>query len=239
MTDDVTAGFVVQRGYRSGGSSANTARSQVFAYDPEHTWNYEASLRSTWLDGAVTLNANAYYVDWTDQQVSVNFGLNLYDYHTVNAGKSHLYGFEVEGGWRVSSAFDLYGSVGHSKTKFDEFEVDLGNATNLSGTEFAYAPAWTLAAGANYRWNSGFVANVNASYRSAVYTESGAYQAGSRVDARTLVNAKIGYETDRWGLYVYGENILDEHYMSYNRTEWNQAVLGDPRVVGMILQANW
>lgn len=240
LTPDMTAGFVVQRGYRSGGSSANTARSQVFDYDPEYTWNYEASLRSTWLDGDLTVNANAYYVDWTDQQVSVNFGLNLYDYNTVNAGKSHLYGFEVETSHRLNQAFDWYGSVGYSRTKFDEFETSIdGTVSDLSGSEFSYAPRWTLALGGNYRWSSGFVANLNANYRSEVFTSTGYDQGESKVGGRTVVNGRVGYETDRWGAYVYAKNLLDETYLSYNRRDTDQAVLGDPRVVGLMLQARW
>lgn len=237
---DLATAFVVQRGYRSGGSSANTARSQVFAYDPEYTWNYEASLRSVWLDGALTVNANAYYVDWTDQQVSVNFGLNNFDNHTVNAGKSHLYGFEVEAAQRLNTAFDWYGSVGYSRTKFDEFTTNVsGKTDDLSGTEFSFAPRWTLALGGNYRWDGGFIANLNANYRSEVFSGNGAYQAGSEVPSRVLVNAKIGYETDRWGAYLYGKNILDEEYLTYIREQTQQAILGDPRVVGVILQAHW
>jgi len=240
LTPDMKAGFVVQRGYRSGGSSANTAQSKVFAYDPEYTWNYEASLRSTWLDGALTVNANAYYVDWKDQQVSVNFGLNLYDYNTVNAGKSHLYGFEVETSHRLNPAFDWYTSVGFSRTKFDEFVTNVGGASsNLSGSEFSYAPRWTLALGGNYRWGAGFVANFNANYRSEVFTNTGFTQESSKVSGRTLVNGRVGYETERWGAYIYGKNLLDEQYLSYNREETNQAVLGDPRVIGLMLQARW
>src|SRR3546814_10188159 len=75
-SSDLT-GFTVQRGYRSGGSSGNIARSATFSYDPEFTWNYELSLRSAWLDGRLTLNANAFYVDWKDQQVSANFGMSI------------------------------------------------------------------------------------------------------------------------------------------------------------------
>jgi iron complex outermembrane recepter protein len=239
-TDDLSTAFVVQRGYRSGGSSGNTARSQVFAYDPEYTWNYEASLRSVWLDGSLTVNGNAYYVDWTDQQVSVNFGLNTYDYNTVNAGKSHLYGAELEAHHRVSSAFDWYGSLGYSKTKFDEFVTSIsGEYNDLSGTEFSYAPRWTTALGGNYRWGSGFIANLNANYRSKVFSQTGSNQASSVVGSRVLVNTKFGYETDRWGVYLYGKNILDEDYMTYARPSTSQAILGEPRVVGVILQARW
>src|SRR3546814_13904101 len=83
-TPNLKTGFTVQRGYRSGGSSGNIARSATFSYDPEFTWNYELSLRSAWLDGRLTLNANAFYVDWKDQQVSANFGMSIYDTQIVN-----------------------------------------------------------------------------------------------------------------------------------------------------------
>src|SRR3546814_19358935 len=120
-TPNLKAGFTVQRGYRSGGSSGNIARSATFSYDPEFTWNYELSLRSAWLDGRLTLNANAFYVDWTDRQVSANFGMSIYDTHIVNAGSSHLYGFEIEEPNSTSGAFDWNTSVGSSRTTCDEF----------------------------------------------------------------------------------------------------------------------
>ncbi|MDG2521953.1 TonB-dependent receptor [Caulobacter segnis] len=240
LTPDMTAGFVVQRGYRSGGSSINTARSQSFSYDPEYTWNYEASLRSAWLDGRLTVNANAYYIDWSDQQVAVNFGLNDFDSHTVNAGKSHLYGFEIETAHKVSEAFDWYGSVGYSKTKFDEFLTTLdGEASDLSGSEFAYAPRWTLAVGGNYRWASGFVANLNANYRDKAFVSTGFAQDNAQIKSRTLLNGRVGYETDHWGAYLYGKNLFDVGYVTYGRPTTGQAVLGDPRVLGLMLQTRW
>src|SRR3546814_2974641 len=69
-TPNLKTGFTVQRGYRSGGSSGNIARSATFSYDPEFTWNYELSLRSAWLDGRLTLNANAFYVDRSEEHTS-------------------------------------------------------------------------------------------------------------------------------------------------------------------------
>lgn len=239
-TPDLTTSFVVQRGYRSGGSSANTARSILVAYDPEYTWNYELSLRSSWLDNKLTLNANAFYIDWTKQQVNVNFGLNLYDYNTVNAGKSHLYGFEVETAYRLNSMFDTYVSLGHTRTKFDEFNVSQGTVTtDLSGSQFAYAPHWTLSGGANARFGGGFTGNVNASWRSAVFTDTGVNQASSRVGARTIVNMRFGYETEHWGLFAYARNLFDEHYVQYRYNATDRAILGDPRVVGGELRLRW
>lgn len=239
-TPDLSTAFVVQRGYRSGGTSANTARSQAFSYDPEFTWNYELSLRSKWLDGRLTLNANAFYVDWADQQTTANFGLNLYDYHTVNAGKSHLYGFEVELAHRVSSAFDWYASVGHTRTKFDEFTTRVGTVTNLSGIEFPYAPHWTLAGGVNWRFLDGFDINLNASHRSSVFTDATVPQEEHRVGGRTLVNAKLGYRRDHWGVSAFVSNLFDEKYMQYDITEVRGiAILGAPRVFGAALDVRF
>ena len=239
---DVSLALVAQRGYRSGGSSFNVARSLVVPYDPEYTDNYELSLRSQWLDGRLTLNANAYYIDWKDKQVSANFGQGSFDYHTVNAGRAHLYGFEIEAAHRVSSGFDWYASLGHSRTQFDEFRPILGaDIQDYSGTEFAYAPHWTLAIGGNWRLGHGWVANLNASHRSAVYSDAGATQ--DRLGGRTLVNGRFGYDASAWSAWLFVDNLLEADYIQYRYTDQalglTHGVLGAPRVVGLGLEARW
>ncbi|MFT4179092.1 MAG: TonB-dependent receptor [Thermomonas sp.] len=238
FNDDVSTAFVIQRGYRSGGSAYNLARGQNYAYDPESTWNAELSLRSQWLDDALTLNANLYYIDWKDKQVTAYFGLNDYDFHTVNAGRAHLYGFEMEANHRVSSAFDWYASLGHSRTRFDEFDTVVGGqVNNFAGAEFAYAPRWTFAAGGNLRFGNGWVANLNASHRSAVDADIGTYSA--RLPGRTLVNARFGYEALNWSACLFANNLLDEHYVQYTWTGSPNVILGAPRVVGVGLEYHW
>lgn len=233
---DLSTTFLVQRGYRSGGTTANTARSQAFVYDPEFTWNYELSLRSQWLDGHLTLNANAYYIDWKDQQTTVNFGLNIYDYHTVNVGRSHVYGGEVELSHRITDDIDWYASLGHTKTKFDEFKTNVGSATDLSGLEFPYAPRWTLAAGMNVRFGDGFALNVNGSHRTKVFGDVSRPQENMRLEARTLVNTKLAYTYEDWTVSVFANNLFDEKYKQYEYAATQQALLGAPRVIGVMLE---
>jgi outer membrane receptor protein involved in Fe transport len=238
-TPDIKTAFIAQRGYRSGGSSSNLARSATFAYDPEFTWNYELSFRSAWLDGALTLNANAFYVDWKDQQVSANFGLNVYDTNIVNAGKSHLYGFEVEAAHRFSPAFDWYASVGYTKTKFDEFSTTMGSVTDYAGLEFAHAPHWTLSGGINARPVEHVSLNINASHRSAVFSEISIPQSETRLGGRTLVNARIAYEADHWTVSAFASNLFNEHYFQYTVEGLGRGVLGNPRVLGISLETRW
>ncbi|MGN7999020.1 TonB-dependent receptor [Sphingomonas sp. 22176] len=234
-TSDLSTAFVAQRGYRSGGSSFNTARSTLFAYDPEHTWNYELSLRSAWFGGKLTANANVYYIDWKNQQTTANFGNGNYDTNTVNAGKSHLYGFEVELSHRVSRAFDWYASAGHTRTKFDSFVTSIGSITDLSGNQFTYAPRWTLAGGANLRLAGGFEANLNANYRSGVFTDVSRPQSAYRVAPRTLVNGRIGYRVERWSASLFVNNLFDEKYDQYVNPLTNQAIVAPPRTMGAML----
>lgn len=239
-TDDLKTSLIVQQGYRSGGSQLNIARSTIVPYDPEYTWNYELSLRSSWLDGRLTINANAFYIDWTDQQVGVNLGLNVYDYQTENAGKSHLYGFELELAHQVDDNLSWYASLGHTETRFDDFAVDTGTTTvDLSGSEFAYAPRWTVAAGATYRFGQGFMANVNGNYRSRVFSDVGTTQGQFRIAPRTIFNAKTGYEAEHWALYLYADNLFDERYIQFQSFGQPLAVLGAPRVVGASLETRW
>lgn len=240
-TPDINTSLVAQRGYRSGGSTVNQARSAVAAYDPEYTWNYEASLRTAWLDGTLTVNANAFYVDWKDQQVVVNLGLNTYDYEVRNAGKSHLYGFEVEVARRLTPRLSWYGSLGHTKTKFDDFVITSGVDTrSLAGSEFPYAPHWTMAAGADYRWDSGFVAHLDANYRTKSFSQAGLQQSqDSVVKSRLLFNGRFGYERQRWGAYVFGKNLLNATYSQYTRDDDHIALLSEPRIVGVTLETRW
>lgn len=239
-SDDLSTSFIVQRGYRSGGSQINIARSTVVPYDPEFTWNYELSLRSAWLDGRLVANANLYYIDWTDQQVNVFLGLNAFDYQTENAGKSHLYGAEFSIAHKPSANFDWYASAGYSKTEFDDFVLSTGGASNdLSGSEFAYAPAWTLAIGGTQRWSNGLMLNLNANYRDAAFADTGVNQSIYAIGSRTLVNGKFGYENEHWGAFLFVSNLLDEEYTQYPRLSDNQSLLGDPRVIGVTLETSW
>ncbi|WP_380787035.1 TonB-dependent receptor [Sphingomonas sp. R86521] len=236
-TPDLTTAFTVQRAYRSGGSSQNPARALLAPYDPEHSWNYEGSLRSRWLDGRLTVNANVFYFDWKNQQTNAFFGLNAYDYNTVNAGKSHLYGFELEAQGRLSRMLDAYVSLGHVRTKFDDFDLPTGSSgsVDLAGSEFPYAPHWTLAGGVNAHVGR-ISGNLNANYRGPVYTDVGVTQVQGKLPGRTVVNARLGYDVAGWSAFVFARNLLDEHYRQYDFASSGRAILGDPQTFGVGLE---
>lgn len=235
-TDDLSTSFTVQRGYRSGGVGANIVRASAFSFDPEYTWNYEFALRSQWLDGRLTANANAYYIDWTDQQVAVQLSGNQFDTETVNAGSSRIYGAEFETTYYPTDELSLFGGIGYTNTRFDDFTIQMdGTTTDLSGREFAGAPNWTGYIGGTYQNEDGAFVHVDANYQgsSNATVNPDVFGVDPENDARTLVNAMVGYKGPKYGLYFYVENLLDETYLVRPDYDDGLSTYGAPQVFGL------
>jgi outer membrane receptor protein involved in Fe transport len=240
---DASLSGTVQRGYRAGGAGLNQQRAQAYEFDPEYTWNYELAFRSQWLDRRLTFNANAYWIDWTDQQVAVQLTPGaVFDTQTVNAGKSRLYGFEVELSGRPTRTLNLYAGAGYSRTKFLDFTVNIGTpSASAVGNEFTNAPRWTLSGGATWQHPNGLFANVNANCRSAFY-QSTQDQAVRDIPGRTLVNAKLGWQGEHFGAFLIASNIFDVVKPSSSFLDFDgrtRGQLNDPRIIGLSFEGRF
>ena len=262
ITDDQSISFVAQRGYRSGGTAINAAQSRAFNFDQEFIWNYELGYRSQWFDKDLTLNANVFYIDWTDQQVRVQLSNSVFDVETQNAGASNVTGFEVESRYFVNDSVDFYGSIGYAKTEFEEFDVIIGSANagnfpeceplgsafvcDFSGNEFGFAPQWTANAGVNWRYGDNWVTNLNANHVSSSFIRGDRPQTTRDSEARTLVNFRAGWQNDNYGIFLTGANVLDEEYLitqipndPIDPSPAEFAQFGAPRTFSIQLQAKF
>lgn len=240
---DVALSATVQRGYRAGGAGINQQRAQAFTYDPEYTWNYELALRSEWFGRKLTVNANAYYIDWRDQQVAVQLTPGAtFDSQVVNAGQSRLYGFEVELRGRPARTLDLYVGGGHSRSEFLDFTVPVGTASGAAtGNEFGGSPRWTASAGVTWHRTDGLIANVNANFRSALF-QTNVDQIRRDIRGLTLVNAKAGWQGRHFGAFVIASNILDTQRPTSFYTDFDgrrRGSISDPRVVGLSFEGRF
>jgi len=243
VTSDASLSATAQRGYRAGGAGINQQRGQSFTYAPEYTWNYEVALRSDWFDRRLSFNANAYYIDWRDQQVSVQLTPGaVFDTQVVNAGKSRLYGFEAELRGRPTRHLDLYAGIGHSRTEFLDFTVPIGTAKwSATGNEFANAPRWTASWGGTWRSAGGLFANLNATYRDAVF-QSTIDQTVRDIRPITLVNAKLGWQGRHFGAYLLASNIFDRQQPTSFFTDFDGRVRGTmspPRILGLSFEGRF
>ncbi|MEM8987587.1 MAG: TonB-dependent receptor, partial [Pseudomonadota bacterium] len=247
-TDDLSTSFSVQRAYRGGGAGQiglpPLGTDPRFSYDPEYTTTYEGALRSVWLGGDLTVNANVFFTEWEDQQTSFLVApFNPANTLVVNAAESTLYGAEVDVRARISDALDVYFGLGLLNTEFDDFDVTtaLGGIPttggNFTGNKFPGAPETTVAAGFNYRHPAGFYVNGNYSYASEQEGDA-ANSDVRRLDSRNIVDLIAGYETDRYRLELFARNLFDEDYKLATELAIDDAsqlsgfLQGDPQLIG-------
>ncbi|MCL1079216.1 TonB-dependent receptor [Parashewanella spongiae] len=235
INDSMSTHITYQRGYRSGGVGRNIANNEIYEYDAEFTNNYEISLRSAWLNDDLVVNANLFYLDWKDQQVSVQGdaldprtgqrSTSRFNYKTVNAGSSNVKGFELESFYALNNNLKINFGFGFSESEFTDF-IDIVNQDDRSkdkiytGQSFARAPKWTTNFGATYTADNGFFMNVNANYQDSSADKLVAMNenAATRSSARTIVNTRVGYNWDNFGLFLTAKNLLDNDYYAF-RTE--------------------
>lgn len=204
--DDVATSFFIKQGYRSGGTDF-TGLGEVNPYDSEYLLNYEFSLRSSVLDGKGTLNANAYYGDWTDQQVNMpEFEGTSAFFRVENAGKSKLAGVEAEFNYSVSDDLMVFASAALSKTEYKEFDSISGN---YAGNQFSFAPEKTASLGAYQYFDGGFYLNSSLTYQGESYADAAN---NIQLDSVYLANLSGGYEGDNFKAELFVKNLFDKVY---------------------------
>lgn len=228
------------RGFKSGGISPfidvnNTANT----YDPELTTSYEAGIKTTWLDGRLTFNASAFYVDWQDQQAVIY--TSPFTRVIRNAAAATSQGIELEAAARVSENLVISANYGYLDTRYDDFVDDVLGVV-YTGNPLPFAPKTSLGAGA--RWSSPvatdlkFVAALDYSYRSSYsFNPDNLF----RQAPTHLVDARLGLEAEHWSAMVWAKNLLDEVYLQqyflYSGTDMGVAAQG--RTVGVTVKARW
>ena len=260
-TADMSVNLMYQKGYRSGGVGTNIAQGKTFTYDKEYSHNYELSYRSVWFDGDLTANANLFFVDWQDQQVDTQLSPNVFDIETQNAGESSIRGFELELMYRVTNSLTVNAGYGYAETNFETFLTNTDNPNritrDLSGLEFADSSRITSNFAIQYA-NEGVVASLNANYKSKSRRLLNPWLNSTEIpgdideevffdpknDDRWLVNARVGYNWGKYGVFLTAENLLDAEYKTFANATRRAAVdslgtinLGQPRQIAVQFSA--
>jgi len=121
-----------------------------------------------------------------------------------NAASGTNKGLEVELNWYATDNWQFAASVGLLDAKFDEFINEFGE--DLSGRDQAHAPSYMFHVAADYSSNNWFF-NVSIDAKDEFYFSN---RHTTMSDSYSLLNAQVGYETERWRLSLWGRNLTDE-----------------------------
>lgn len=225
FTPDVMTYVNVAEGYRTGGFNELTLDPQYFTYDEESLWSYEIGLKSLFMDKRVMLNAALFYMNISDMQVEESIDINTN--YVTNAAKATSMGIELELIARITDSLTLMGGFGYTDIEFDEFSDVFGD---YAGNTNPFSPEYTFNIGAQYRDKSGIFARVDIiGYGKMFFDKANKYSRG----AYQLVNAKVGYETKHFDIYLYGKNIFNEEYDSDGYGSGFYTVYSSPGEVGL------
>lgn len=205
----------IAKGYKAGGfnMSLPAELSQFKEFDTETLINYEIGVDSTFLSGDMRSRLAFFYMDRKDQQVNASQqdpeNPQRFTIYTANAASSTSFGAEWELNWQVDESLKLYSTLGYLNASYDNYAYfdKYGSLIDISDRELAHAPKFTYSLGASYYADNGIFMNVTASGKSAFYFSDSHEQ---KAEDSQLLNARIGYDTDTWSVYLWGRNLTDE-----------------------------
>lgn len=239
INDENTVSAIASRGYRQGFTESIAGTDLKNDVDPENVWTYELSYRYESPASGFSIGANAFYNDYTDQQIVVVNPDFAPLTNTFNVGESYSYGSEIEGRYDHGNGLTLFGSLGLLKTEISDLQGDVcaSSGGNCGGNEFPEAPNVTAAFGGVYRHQQGYFVTSDVSYTGAYFSNGDINNTDAReVDGYFLANASIGYEIDNFRAQLFVRNLFDEEYITTIASGGTSASIGDGRTFGAVLR---
>ncbi|MDZ3833606.1 MAG: TonB-dependent receptor [Sphingopyxis sp.] len=212
----------VSKGFRIGQVNSNRGPSMVDpsdyvireGYDPDSTINYELGAKTSWLQGALTLNLTGFYIDWKNIQIE---GTRRSDFaaFTANGGRASVKGVEFEMNARPGRGVHLYTAVTIQDGKIDSIPADF-TVPAAAGDRLPGLARWKLAGGAEYRWDIGSSeahVRIDGQFTDGspnAFRDAGRKPGFAMNDAYASLNAAIGIDRGWGSIALYGENLTGE-----------------------------
>jgi outer membrane receptor protein involved in Fe transport len=251
ITDEHMIYALASRGYRS-----TTPNVQVNLgvgpplLEPDFLWNYELGLKTRWLDGLLVANVSGYRIDWKNLQASrVAEGrlgpLPVDVIYIDNIGDARIYGAEAESSLLLGEGFTVGLTGGYQDGRL--VRQDPGSVA-IPDSRVPNSPRWTGAVSGRYT-TSPFGGLTLSAATSLQYVDDQASvevtakdPTGSETAAYRKLAAQVALDGERWGIALWGENLIDERIELQNaslvETE-HFTTIGRPRTIGFSLRVSF
>ncbi len=120
---------------------------EVITYKPEYSWNYELGGHFNLWGGRLRADAALFYIDCTDQQLTIFPSGKTTGRMMTNAGRTRSLGGELSINARVVSGLDMALSYGYTDARFVKYNSGIAD---YKDKHVPYVPENTLSATANY-----------------------------------------------------------------------------------------
>ncbi|MEM1253379.1 MAG: TonB-dependent receptor [Cyanobacteria bacterium P01_H01_bin.21] len=221
----------VARGYRPGTHNYVAQVDEELIVEPENSWNYEIGVKTSWLDNRLGINLSAFYNDITNAQV---FVLEPPSFLTgrISTAQARAVGAELEIRATPFEGFDIIGGFGYTDAEFTDNDNPFAG-DDFDGNRLLYSPDYTYNLAAQYRSPGGFFGRLELQGVGTIFFDDANT---IKEDPFTIVNARIGYEFERTGVYVFSNNLFDTEYVTLAFPDGDGGTLagyGDRRSFGV------
>lgn len=228
--------FTYAEGFRPGGVNRSRGNPILpLQFKPDYLDNYEAGIRTQWLDNRLRVNLTGFHDVWQDMQLQVvdpSFYLGgQFQSVVTNVGSAAVDGF----GFDMSAVPFKGADIGVNGTYLINNETTSalsvsapglppGRSLSLpKGTRLPLAARFKLSAYLQYSWPVGFIngdAYVRFQYS---YTGSSINQLEQQDPPFQILNQpayqigdlKVGFNRDSWHLQMYLDNMWDERAQTF------------------------
>lgn len=181
-----------------------------FFTKPEFVTNYEAGFKLQGFERKLRLNTSAFYMDYTDIQVSISQEPFLFLRTLTNAAKAHIWGLEMDASLQITPNFHINTSAGYLKTSYDEFVSEPGR--DLSGTGFGTAPEFSFSTALDYQRDISFGQwRVHVDYKNQTAPDDFALRTIPFVGSHGIVNGWTGFTPthEKWSVKLWVRNLAN------------------------------
>ncbi|MDA5194767.1 TonB-dependent receptor [Govanella unica] len=226
----------VSRGYKSGiyASQNNVIANVGIPLPPEHSWTYEAGIKSDWLDNRLRFNATGFYTDYRALQLyRLDSSLRLITF----SSNAKIYGAEIETSALLTDNLEIgaNGSFLHTEITTGEFKNNqLARAPKWNTSLYAAltfpVPSGDLSLRTDFRWTSKYY-----------FEPTNARE--TKIDSISLFDARLTYTHEASGVQVavWGKNLgnrdVPTHIIPFLGNGY--AVFDAPRTFGVTLNYKW
>lgn len=213
FSEDIMGYVRIASGFRPGGANVGVppGLGAPLTFDPDRLTNYEVGLKALMLDRSMSVELNAFYIDWSKVQLTSTAGGFSF---LGNGGKATSEGFEANWRYNPARGLTLWANATYTDAKLAE-DNPPGSVYGLKGDPLPYVPKWNANLGVDYNFPmgtwSGFVGG-NFSFvgrRAAEFNT----QPAPRYFLPSYNNIDIyaGTNVGNWTFKVYAKNLANKH----------------------------
>jgi iron complex outermembrane receptor protein len=220
VTDRVSVYAQYSTGFRAGYGNTQQAISVGAPADvgPESLKNYEVGFKGQLIPRLLTVNAAAFYMDYSRLQVQALLPQDTFPFdifYDLNGGKAHTKGFEVEAELRPTPDLRLQTAVGYTKAVVDEITV---NGTPFENVPVPNVRPWTVSVVGHWtpRITDEITGNLRAEYKfqDRLYWQGILPNPAYFIPSYQTVDVSAGIDTRSYSVSLYFDNILNEKYFT-------------------------